>query len=161
MRDGEADSNPMFENYTDDAIAFFRGWLQRFLQSFALTIHAKPSRLSAGNDPLGRWAGLCAESRSTGTEEKGQSPQRPPAVDTPLAVDCGSCVVPFLAGYPPSFPNHPSRAKSHYEHATIHTAPLKAHSFVAGYAAWGILHSVVAKPPYESGTIDWCATDID
>ncbi len=44
---------------------------------------------------------------------------------------------------------------------TIHIAPGKTHSFVAGYAAWGMLHSVTAKPTSESGTIDWCATDID
>jgi hypothetical protein len=36
---------------------------------------------------------------------------------------------PFLAGYPASFPNHRPRARSHHEHATIHIAPLKAHSF--------------------------------
>jgi len=81
-------------------------WFQRLLQSFAPAIHAKPSRLSAGNGPLGLWAGLYAESRSRGTEEKGPSPQRPPAVDTPLAVDCGSCVIPF-PGRIPTFAPEP------------------------------------------------------
>src|SRR6266851_1205444 len=49
----------------------------------------------------------------------------------------------------------------HRWHHTIRIAPGKTHSFVAGYAAWGMLHSVTAKPTSESGTIDWCATDID
>src|SRR5256885_334998 len=106
MRDGEADSNPMVENSTDHAISPFRGWFQRFLQSFAPTTHAKPSQLSAGIGLRGLWAGLYAQSRSRGTEEKGQSPQRPPAVDTPLAVDCGSCVVP-LPGRMPTFVPEP------------------------------------------------------
>lgn len=101
----------------------FNLWFPPLLQSFAPATHAKPSRLSACNVPLGLWAGLYVESRSRGIEEKGQSPPRLRAVDTPLAVDCGSCVIPFLAGYSPSFPNHPSRAGSHNEHATIHIAP--------------------------------------
>src|SRR5713101_9091589 len=51
-------------------------------------------------------AGLCT---ATGThvsclakrsEEKGQSLQRLRAVDTPLAVDCGSCVIPFPGRIP-------------------------------------------------------------
>jgi hypothetical protein len=82
-------------------------WFQRVLQSFVPTNRAKPSLLSAGNGPLGLWAGLYAESRSRGTEEKGQSPQRLRGVDTPLAVDCGSCVIPF-PGRIPIFVPEPS-----------------------------------------------------
>jgi hypothetical protein len=74
------------------------------LQSFAPATHAKPSRLSAGNGPPGLWVGLYVVSRSRETEEKGQSPQRPPAVDTPLAVDCGSCVIPLPARMPAFVP---------------------------------------------------------
>src|ERR1700675_4247756 len=79
---------------------------QRLVQSFVPTSRAKPSQLSAGNGPRGLWASLYAESRSRGTEEKGQSPQRLRAVDTPLAVDCGSCVIPF----PGRIPNLRSQA---------------------------------------------------
>ena len=77
---------------------------QPLLQSFAPATHAKPSRLSAGNGPLGLWVGLYAESRSRGTEEKGQSLQRLRAVGTPLAVDCGSCVIPFPGRMPTEVP---------------------------------------------------------
>src|SRR6266446_5191167 len=79
---------------------------QRALQSFVPTNRASPSQLLAGNGPLGLWAGLCAEWRNKGTEEKGQSPRRLRAVDTPLAVDCGSCVIPF----PGRIPNLRSQA---------------------------------------------------
>jgi hypothetical protein len=95
----------------------------RLLQSFAPATHAKPSPLSIGNAPRGLWAGPCAEWRNRGTEEKGQSPPRLRAVDTPLAVDCCSCVIPFPGRILPSFPNHPFRARSQHEHATIHIAP--------------------------------------
>src|ERR1700692_4850200 len=98
-------------------------WFQRLLQSFAPATHAKPSQLSVGNGPLELWADPCAEWRSRGTEEKGQSPQRLRAVDTPLAADCGSCVLPFPGRLPTFVPEPSARAKSHYEHATIHTAP--------------------------------------
>src|ERR1700694_2674954 len=77
---------------------------QGSLQSFAPATHAKPSQLSAGNGPHGLWAGLYAESRSRGTEEKGQSPQRLRAVDMPLAVDCGSYVIPFPGRIPTFVP---------------------------------------------------------
>jgi len=46
------------------AICQFSHGFQRLLQSFAPTTHAKPSRLSVGNGPLGMWVGLYAESRS-------------------------------------------------------------------------------------------------
>jgi len=82
----------------------FRLTFPRLLQSFARAIHARPSRLSVGNGPLGLWEGLYVESRSRGTEEKGQSPQRLRAVDTPLAVDCGSCVIPFPSWIPTFVP---------------------------------------------------------
>src|SRR6266851_8955867 len=98
-------------------------WFQRLLQSFAPATHAEPCRLSAGNGPLGLSAGLYAESRSRGTEEKGQSPQRLRAVDMPLAADCGSCVLPLPGRRPTPSPNHPPSARSHHEHATIHIAP--------------------------------------
>jgi len=119
----EQESALLYSWGVEKAISPLSHGFQRLPQSFAPAIHAELFRLSSGIGPLGRWAGLCAESRSRETEEKGQSPQRPPAVYTPLAVDCGSCVVPFLAGYPPSFPNHPSGAKSHHEHDTIRIAP--------------------------------------
>jgi hypothetical protein len=80
---------------------------QRLLQSFAPATHAKLFRLSSGTGPLGRWAGLYAESRSRGTEEIGLSPQRLRAVGTPLAVDCGSCVIPS-PGLIPTFVPKPS-----------------------------------------------------
>lgn len=104
-------------------------WFQRLLQFFVPAIHAEPSLLSAGNAPLGLWPSLYAESRNKETEEKGQSPLRLPAVDTQLAVDCGSCVVP-LPGRSPSFPNHPPSPRSHHEHATIHIAPWKSTFFL-------------------------------
>ena len=85
----------------------FSHGFQRLLQSFAPATHARLSRLSGGNGQLGLWAGPYAESHIRRTEEKGQSPQRLRAVDTPLAVDCGSCVIPF-PGRIPTFVPEPS-----------------------------------------------------
>jgi|ERR1700687_685744 len=99
--------NPMSGSCRDERSGLVRYWFQRFLQPFGPATHAKPSQLSAGNGPHGQWAGLYAESRSKGTEEIGQSPQRLRAVDTPLAVDCGSCLIPF-PGRRPTFVPEPS-----------------------------------------------------
>jgi hypothetical protein len=94
------ESNPVFVSCTDERLALFSLWFQPLLQSFGPATHAKPSPLSAGNAPLELWAGLSAESRNRGTEEIGQFPQRLRAVDTPLAVDCGSSLIPNLARIP-------------------------------------------------------------
>ena len=97
LDDGDFNIARGLHGYTIRALQIM---VSRLLQSFAPATHAKPSQLSAGNGPRGLWAGLCAESRNRGTEEKGQLPQRPLAVDTPLSVDCGSYVFPFPGRIP-------------------------------------------------------------
>jgi hypothetical protein len=75
-------------------------------QSFVPTNHAKPSQLSAGNGPLGLLAGPCSESHNRGTEEIARLPQLLRAVDTPLALDCGTFVIPFPAPRRNFVPEH-------------------------------------------------------
>src|SRR5580700_7464130 len=112
MRDGEADSNSMFETCTDDAnpsrVGFngcFRLSVQPLTQSF-LSYQPAPAHADCGQvfmlyrvveEPKRKASHLSGLPRSIRHSRQ-------------IAVHVS---FPFLAGCPPSFPNHSPRTRSH------------------------------------------------